>query len=1239
MGQRIRKIGARLNKIVKDGKNFNFTPRLIETQLEHRRREDTHSFVPDEEVIGREEEKKDVKALLFNSDVIENVSIIPIVGIGGQGKTTLAQYVYNDEEVQRHFDLRMWTCVSDPFDVKTIVQKLIESATKKRPVSLEIDLLLHLLRETIDGKRYLLVLDDVWNENSNKWFDLKNLLVGGQKGSKVLVTTRNEKVANITCTASPYFLGGLSESNSWDLFKKMAFKDGEEPKNLKLVEIGREIVQKCARNPLAIRSIGSLLYLKNSEDEWLKFQTIGAKLNKIAKDGKNFNFTPRLIETQLEHRRREDTHSFVPDEKVIGREEEKKDVKALLFDSNVKENVSIIPIVGIGGQGKTTLAQYVYNDKEVQRYFDLRMWTCVSDPFDVKTIVQKLIESATKKRPKSLEIDVLQSLFRETINGKRYLLVLDDVWNENSNKWFDLKNLLVGGHRGSKVLVTTRNEKVANITCTTSTYFLGGLSESNSWNLFEKMAFKNEEEPNIKLVEIGREIVQKCARNPLAIRSTGSLLYLKNSEDDWLAFQTNKLYEINKQGDDIFPILKRSYDHLPPHLKQCFEICSLFPKDFTIRVEVLIQLWTSQGFIHSSDKTNCLEDVGREYFMDLLWRSFFQDMQRNEHGDIESCKMHDLIHDLAQSIAGDEYLILNLDATKVVERARHVAFDSLNSLRDFPASLLKVDKVRTLLQLPRSEFSLPKLDLNRQVYDTLISSFKCLRSLNLSRSNIQEVPNSIDKLKHLRYLNLSWNVDIKLLPASITKLQNLQTLILDVCSELKELPKDTRNLISLRHLALYRCESLTHMPHGLGKLTALQTLSFYILGKKESYVPKKKGGLSDLSGLDELSGRLHIRGLEHLRSSPLEARAADLERKQYLRTLKLDWGRYIEAGYDKGKAIANDEQLLQNLRPHLNLKELIIEGYAGEKFSGWVSLLSNLVSITISYCECCNHIPPLGQFPSLKYLSLNFLSAMEYISKDASDVSSSSLQSLSLTGLFKLRGWWREAVTTEHEQNYNLPLFPSFPSLSSLCIKGCPIRSIMGDVALGSQTTPSSSSPFSTLSKLKHLSLYFLEELEYMPVEWLQNLTSLEILNIWECPKLQISISPLFEHLAALEDMRISNCKKLISNEDEEGVQYLGRTTLRRLDIRNVKSLVSLPRELRHATALKWLEIENCPSLESLPEWIADLTSLQTLKIYCCRRLEERCKERKGKDWLKIAHIPNFSIDWASCSTNYSSGI
>ncbi|XP_059450861.1 putative disease resistance protein RGA3 [Corylus avellana] len=972
-----------------------------------------------------------------------------------------------------------------------------------------------------------------------------------------------------------------------------------------------------------------------------RIKAVRARLDEIAIDRIKFGFNEHTTATQFEHVKRQDTHSFVHGEDVIGREDDKESIKKLLFDPNMNEkNVSIIPIVGIGGQGKTTLAQYVYNDEEVRRHFDLRMWACVSDPFDVKTIIVKLIESATKERPKSLEMDPLQSELRAKIDGKRYLLVLDDVWNENHGTWSNLEKLLVGGLRGSKVLITTRSEKIAEITGTISPYPLRGLSESSSWNLFKKMAFKNGEEPNNpKLVEIGREIIQKCAQVPLAIRSIGSLLYFKNSEDDWLYFKNHDLYKITQQENDIFPILKLSYDHLPSHLKQCFAFCSLFPKDYEIEMKVLIQLWIAQGFLHSSYGNRHLEDIGHEYFMDLLWRSFFQDVQRDIVGEIGKCKMHDLIHDLAQSVAGEECTILYPDREKVDGRTRHVAFHSSDSLPDIPALLPKPNKIRTLLLripiLPGLDdvfnWNNSVLELNKPVFNTLISSFKCLRALNLSRSNIQKVPNSIGKLEHLRFLDLSRNEDIKLLPASITKLQNLQTLRLEFCRGLKELPEETGNLISLRHLGLEGCDSLTHMPHGLGKLITLQTLSLYILGKKKSFLSKPKGGLGELDGLDELRGDLLIKGLEHSRYSPSKAKAANLERKQHLQWLMLEWD--PEPSDESDKAIANDEQLLQNLRPHLNLKLLSIAGYAGVRLSSWVSSLSNLTSIIISDCKWLQHIPPLDRFPFLERLFLTNLNELEYISNDGSDVSSSPLKFLALANLPKLRGWLKTRETD------HLPLFPSFPSLSFLSIQNCPMMSL---------TTPSSPSPLSDLSKLKYLYLLELEQLEYLPLEWLQNLTSLETLGIFDCRKMRISISPLFQHLTSLENLTILRCKELTSNENEDGAHGLGPTRFGHLSIIGVPNLVSLPRELRDVTTLQGLQIMVCPSLVSLPEWISDLTSLQELEVVNCPKLislpegmrrltslhhltiaecpclEERCEQGTGEDWPKIAHVPNF---------------
>nr|POE95099.1 disease resistance protein rga2 [Quercus suber] len=268
MSRKIKAMRQKLNAIAENRKNFHLKEFHVETNDVSRKRE-THSFVPGEDVIGRDEDKKNIIDLLFDSNVEENVSVIPIVGIGGLGKTTLAQYVYNDEKVQKYFELKMWACVSDVFDLRIIIEKIIASTSGNAPVgNLVIDQLQCQLREKIDKQKYLLVLDDIWTEDPENWRELKCLLMGGSKGSKIIITSRLRLVAEITHTVSPYFLKGLSEEQSWVLFRQVAFKKGQEANNPKLVKIGREIVNMCQGVPLAVKSIGNVLYFKEKESEW-----------------------------------------------------------------------------------------------------------------------------------------------------------------------------------------------------------------------------------------------------------------------------------------------------------------------------------------------------------------------------------------------------------------------------------------------------------------------------------------------------------------------------------------------------------------------------------------------------------------------------------------------------------------------------------------------------------------------------------------------------------------------------------------------------------------------------------------------------------------------------------------------------------------------------------------------------------------------------------------------------------
>ena len=238
MARKIKGIRERVDDISDIKAEFNLATRLEDRKTTMYRRDMTHSFIPSQNVIGRDDDKKKIINLLMQHDVDGNVSVIPIVGIGGLGKTTIAKLMYNDEQVVRHFQLKMWVCVSEDFDVKRLITEILKSAVGIDE-NLSIDQLQMRLREHIKDKKFLRVLDDVSNEDHIKWIELKILLLGGCNGSKIIVTTRNSSVATIMSTIESYNLDGLSQKHCLSFFVQLAFKEGEEEQYPNLLEIGR----------------------------------------------------------------------------------------------------------------------------------------------------------------------------------------------------------------------------------------------------------------------------------------------------------------------------------------------------------------------------------------------------------------------------------------------------------------------------------------------------------------------------------------------------------------------------------------------------------------------------------------------------------------------------------------------------------------------------------------------------------------------------------------------------------------------------------------------------------------------------------------------------------------------------------------------------------------------------------------------------------------------------------------
>ncbi|XP_044479412.1 putative disease resistance protein RGA1 [Mangifera indica] len=576
-----------------------------------------------------------------------------------------------------------------------------------------------------------------------------------------------------------------------------------------------------------------------------KIKEINKRLAKIAADKNDFNLTEKIDSNHVVDWDRE-THCFVRNSDVIGRDEEKKMIiERLLQPSYGHENVSVISIVGIGGLGKTTLAKWVYEDKIVSDYFSLRIWVCVSDEFSLKKLLIDIINSATRQKHSQMSLDQLQSKLRDILSHAKYLLVLDDLWSEDHGLWLELKCLLNECVSESKILVTTRSERVALTMDAVFTHKLKGLAVDQCLSIFVKCAFKEgQEKQHPNLLEIGEEIVKKCGGVPLAVRALGCHLHSTTSEQEWINVRDNEVWKSDQKENMILPALRISYNKLSPPLKQCFIYCSVFPKDFVFVSINLVHFWMAHGLLHAHNKNEDLENIGMQYIKELMWRSFFQDID-GLGNDVYAFIIHDLMHDLATSLFQNEcFTVKESNQIAFKTSYRHLFFHGVDGevvTLNFTRSLSNVRSV-----MFSSIMTGKDVTISQSFLKLLNSRFQFLRMLDLYNLSIEVVPKEIGNLKHLRYLDLALN-PIKKLPSSIYKLQNLQYLSLLGCEQLEGLPREVKYLISLRcfylttmqkhlpsngigclnslrHLMIYRCSNLEYLCEDIGRLRALRRL-------------------------------------------------------------------------------------------------------------------------------------------------------------------------------------------------------------------------------------------------------------------------------------------------------------------------------------------------------------------------------------------------------------------------------
>ncbi|GKV45350.1 hypothetical protein SLEP1_g52451 [Rubroshorea leprosula] len=932
-------------------------------------------------------------------------------------------------------------------------------------------------------------------------------------------------------------------------------------------------------------------------------------------------------------RQHQKTDSFLDNSTVFEREADVSRILTLLRDLRRSQHpISGISIVGMAGIGKTTIAKSIYMKTKEEKLYDLAAWVCVSEDFNDQIILGEMSEHFGCSAAPRNSINALLEDLTKKLENKTFLLILDDVWNEDPDKGEHFSSCLLKILKttGSSIVITTRSRKVASAmeSFPMQSYDMERLSDDVCWLIikekFLRSSTKTPMTPDLEV--IGHDIAKKCGGLPLVASVIGGTLSRQTSADEWKDIRDDKAWTLNsRDGDKILSILKISFNHLTSPLKKCFSYCSIFPKDFVIEKDDLVQLWMAQGFLYQPNESSAtMEDVGNDYFSSLLSNSLFQDVRRGGYGDIISCKMHDVVHDLALSVSKVD--------TFVWETGCKIDHDAkIQHLR------VKHDKNKHPI-IPRDVAQrLHSLFLEEvDVFISNASDLKSLRALKIVRATGGRLPIILGKLKHLKYLDLSRSRIVGL-PKSFSKLYKLQTFRLMGCSSL-HMSNEMRNLINLRH---FYFDNKERMPREMGHLTSLQTLSMFVVNG---------ANLDQLGCLSQLRGALKICNLKFSRSM-LEAAKADLEKKAKLYRLEFEWGKNNEG--------SNNYEVLEGIRPPSNLKNLKIEGYNGEEFPSWLekgvnffgdsSPLNNLLTLKLYNCNECVEILSLGFIPKLEDLEIEGMPKVKRMGSkfclNRSNMTSSScgdrdsitlfpaLKKLNIRDMNILEEWAEIESTTV------------FPCLEDLCVEKClklktwsmggfsPHHKLSKAVIRYCPelvTLPSIEGLFS----LRSLTLFVLGSLpsglgscsclEYLDLEWchmsdlsMKGMFSLETLIIGHCEELIQNIG----RPSSLAILRIIGHKNLRRIPEEwlgrhtrlkelmiglfwsELEEYPGLTSIYQLHaslevllLYGWDNLKSLPHQLQHLTALKSLLLCDFNSLEAWPEWLENLTSISQIE-------------------------------------------
>ncbi|PHT44622.1 hypothetical protein CQW23_13780 [Capsicum baccatum] len=470
-----------------------------------------------------------------------------------------------------------------------------------------------------------------------------------------------------------------------------------------------------------------------------------------------------------------ESNSLTDGKIIVGFEEETNWLISKLTSG--PKDLDVISIIGMPGSGKTTLAYKVYNDESVCSHFDLRAWCTVNREYNKKLLV-KLFNQVTGSDLKfGEEIDVADKL-RKQLYGKRYLIVLDDVWDTTT--WDDLTRTFPKVEKGSRILLTTRQKEVAfHGRDNTDPLNLRLLRPEESWELIEKRAFGKKSCPD-ELLDVGKEIIQNCKGLPLvADLIAGVIAGREKTKSVWLEVRNNLNSFILNSEVDVMKIIELSYDHLPHHVKPCLLDLASYSKGTEINRDVLKIYWRAEGLVEQTELKS-LEEVMEIYLDNLISSSLVTAF--NELGEVPTCQLHDLVHDFCLIKAREEKLfeeISSSDPSSSSDLMPHIV-TIVSDKEHFENNSFFLFSSKTKRNSGEHIYSL--LITGDKIEDRLsdachLRDLRLLRVLDLDSSFMMvkdSLLNEIGMLNHLRFLNIG--TEVEYLPSSFSNLWNLETL-------------------------------------------------------------------------------------------------------------------------------------------------------------------------------------------------------------------------------------------------------------------------------------------------------------------------------------------------------------------------------------------------------------------------------------------------------------------------------